>query len=62
MKIAYEPHPVTPDRKAALIASGYRILDAQFAPDDVEVEHNLPIADTPKPRKRRKGKGQVNGS
>ena len=30
--IAYEPHPVTPERKAELIAQGYKILDARFAP------------------------------
>lgn len=30
----YEPHPVTPERKAHLLAQGYRILDAVFAPAD----------------------------
>jgi len=28
----YEPHPVSPARKAELMAAGYRILDAIFAP------------------------------
>lgn len=32
----YEPHPVTPERKAELRAQGYRIIDAQFAPADAE--------------------------
>ena len=31
--IIYEPHPVTPERKAALRAAGYKIIDAQFAPE-----------------------------
>lgn len=32
-KIAYEPHPVSPDRKTELRAAGYKILDARFDPD-----------------------------
>lgn len=31
-KIAYEPHPVTPERKAELLAQGFRIIDARFKP------------------------------
>lgn len=31
-KTIYEPHPVSPERKAELQAQGYRILDARFAP------------------------------
>jgi hypothetical protein len=34
MKIAYEPHPVTPERKAELTAQGFKIIDARFAPAD----------------------------
>lgn len=30
--IHYEPHPVSPDRKAELIAKGVRIVDAALAP------------------------------
>lgn len=30
--IAYEPHPVTPERKKELIDKGYQILDAKFKP------------------------------
>lgn len=32
-KIAYEPHPVSPERKAEMRAAGYKILDARFDPD-----------------------------
>ena len=35
-KIAYEPHPVTPERKAELRAAGFKIIDAVFAPKDEE--------------------------
>lgn len=35
--IAYEPHPVSPERKAELINAGYRILDARFAPKDATI-------------------------
>lgn len=34
-KVIYEPHPVTPERKAELRAQGYTIVDVQFKPDDV---------------------------
>lgn len=30
--IAYEPHPVTPARKAELKAQGFKIIDIKFAP------------------------------
>jgi hypothetical protein len=36
MQIIYEPHPVTPERKAELRAQGYKILDAVFSPDGVQ--------------------------
>ena len=32
MKIAYEPHPVSPERKAELRAAGFKIIDAVFKP------------------------------
>ena len=32
--IHYEPHPVSPERKAELIGRGFRIVDAKFAPAD----------------------------
>ncbi|MGI3168402.1 hypothetical protein ACRARG_04570 [Pseudooceanicola sp. C21-150M6] len=36
MKIIYEPHPVSPERKAELRAQGFKIIDARFAPDGEE--------------------------
>lgn len=36
MKIHYEPHPVTPERKAELRAQGFKIVDAKFAPEGFE--------------------------
>lgn len=42
-EIIYEPHPVSAERKAELMAQGFRILDAKFAPVDA------PKAETPKP-------------
>lgn len=35
-KVAFEPHPVTPERKRELNAAGYRIVDIAFAPPGVE--------------------------
>ncbi len=32
-KIAYEPHPVTPERKKELRDQGYKIIDARFDPN-----------------------------
>lgn len=32
MKIAYEPHPVTPERKKELRDAGFKIIDARFKP------------------------------
>lgn len=32
-KIIYEPHPVSPERKAELRAEGFTILDARFDPE-----------------------------
>lgn len=34
--IWYEPHPVTPERKAAIRALGFRIIDLEFKPEGVE--------------------------
>lgn len=36
MKIIYEPHPVSPERKDELRAQGYKILEARFAPEGYE--------------------------
>lgn len=36
--VAYEPHPVSPERKAELRAKGLKIIDARFKPADVAGE------------------------
>ena len=40
-KVIYEKHPVTAERKAELRQKGYKIIDAQFAPEGYE--HPEPI-------------------
>lgn len=35
-KIAYEPHPVSHERKRELNAQGYKIVDIVFKPADAE--------------------------
>jgi hypothetical protein len=35
-KIAYEPHPVSVERKRELNAKGYRVMDVAFAPKDAK--------------------------
>jgi hypothetical protein len=35
MRIAYEVHPVSPERKAELRSQGFKILDAAFKPLDL---------------------------
>lgn len=42
-EIIYEPHPVSPERKAELRAAGYRIVDAAFKP--VEPAIPAPLGD-----------------
>ncbi len=42
--IWYEPHPVTPERKAELRAKGFAIVDVLFKPAD---HHQEPEAPTP---------------
>ena len=37
-KIAYEPHPVSPERKKELREQGYKILDVIFKPAEVKQE------------------------
>ena len=33
MKIHYEPHPVSVERKAELVKQGVKIIDARFQPE-----------------------------
>lgn len=44
MKIAYEKHPVSAERKAELRAQGFKIIDARFKPEGAKEE---PKADVP---------------
>lgn len=54
-QIVYEPHPVSPERKAELKAQGYRIIDAVFAPKDAITAPKQPGADY---RAQHRGKGR----
>ncbi len=38
MKIIYEPHPVTAERKKELREQGYKIIDAVFKPAEEQAE------------------------
>lgn len=51
MNIHYEPHPVTPERKAELRAQGYKILDAIYAPPAAKPEPAHTVESTPRKRK-----------
>lgn len=53
MKVIYEPHPVTPERKKELRAQGYKIIDAKFKPKETE--------EAPKPKRTRRKKVANNG-
>jgi len=46
--IHYEPHPVTPARKAELIAQGFCIVDIIFAPPEAEKPKEAPTKPTGK--------------
>lgn len=53
MGIHYEPHPVSPDRKAELRKAGLKIIDARFAPADWKAEKaGNPEPAIPAPKKR----------
>jgi hypothetical protein len=43
-KIIYEPHPVSPERKAELAGQGFKIIDEIFAPADAKP---APVAEKP---------------
>lgn len=53
--IHYEPHPVSPERKAELLADGVKIIDARFKPAAEAVADEPGIA-VEAPRKSRKAK------
>lgn len=44
-KIIYEPHPISPARKAKLQAEGYKIIDAAFAPVGAPIHQKLDVED-----------------
>lgn len=44
--IHYEPHPVSPERKAELIAKGVRIVDAIFDPNPKPAKAEKPAEQT----------------
>jgi hypothetical protein len=44
-KIIYEPHPISPARKAKLQAEGYKIIDAAFAPAGAPIHQKLDVED-----------------
>ena len=69
MSIIYEQHPVAPERKAELVAQGYKIIDARFAPAQEDmprpVQIEINVVDAPeteavtvddKPKRGRKAK------
>lgn len=37
-KVIYEPHPVSPERKAELRGQGYKIIDAVFKTEEEQTE------------------------
>ncbi len=47
-KIAYEPHPVSPARKAELVKQGFKIVDERFRPAGAPKAPE-PVKDEPKP-------------
>lgn len=56
--IKYEAHPVSPERKAELLAAGYKIIDARFAPAGQASEPATAPADAEPRRTRRRGIGE----
>lgn len=51
--IHYEPHPVSPERKAELVAKGVRIVDAVFDPNPKPAKAEKP-AEQAQPAKQAK--------
>lgn len=56
-EVIYEPHPVSPERKAELVGAGYQIIDEQFAPEGYE----HPDAAAAKPAAKAPAKQKVEG-
>jgi hypothetical protein len=51
-KIIYEPHPVSPERKAELRAQGFKIIDVIFAPEGAAEVEPVPAVEKPAVAKR----------
>lgn len=51
MKIAYEPHPVSPERKAELVSNGFKVVDIRFKPSDASGPISEPQSTVKKTRK-----------
>jgi hypothetical protein len=56
--IAYEPHPVSPERKAELREQGLQIIDARFKPTDDEPEQVVEAEDEAPSKRGRKAKAE----
>jgi 4-hydroxy-3-methylbut-2-enyl diphosphate reductase IspH len=62
--IIYEPHPVSPERKAELRAQGFKIVDAAFksvdyvetVPDAIQAEEQAETETPPEPVPVRRGR------
>lgn len=52
MKTIYEPHPVSPERKAELRAAGFKIIDAAFAPEGIHAVQAETAPEAPAPVRR----------
>lgn len=51
-KIAYEQHPISPERKQELINKGYKILDEKFDPEPKTEKNKKPAAKKAPAKKR----------
>ena len=56
-KVIYEPHPVSAERKAELVAKGFKIVDAVFAPADALPVDPVDPVDGEDATKKQKPKG-----
>lgn len=54
LPIFYEPHPVSPARKAELKKRGFRIVDIKFAPRPPAVVETAITAEGPPPPTRQR--------
>lgn len=57
--IHYEPHPVSVERKAELIAQGVRIVDAAFSPADWQPEAEALEVKAPKAKPKAEAKPEA---